>query len=79
MVVREYTKKDGTVTTHEYNQVEYTKKYNQSHKDYYKEKLTCECGLTYSRNNKYYHTKTKAHQMYKRTMERLTQNIQKII
>jgi hypothetical protein len=69
MVVREYKKKDGTITKHEYNQVEYNKKYNETHKEYYAEKITCDCGLQYARNNKYYHKKTKAHKMYERMTE----------
>ncbi len=76
MVVREYKKKDGTITKHEYNQVEYNKKYNETHKEYYAEKLTCDCGLEYARNNKYYHKKTKAHKMYEKMAELMkTQNI----
>ena len=73
MVVREYVKKDGTITKHEYNQVEYNKKYNALHKDYYAEKLTCECGLQYSRNGKYYHKKTKVHQMYEKMVGLINQ------
>jgi|DEB0MinimDraft_12_1074336.scaffolds.fasta_scaffold111876_2 hypothetical protein len=76
MVVREYKKKDGTITKHEYDQVQYNKKYNETHKEYYAEKLTCDCGLEYARNNKYYHKKTKAHQMYEKMVELMkTQNI----
>lgn len=71
MVERKYTKKDGTISIHNYDQVEYNKKYNETHKEYYKERLTCECGIDYARNNKYYHKRTKAHQMYESLKDRL--------
>ena len=71
MVVREYIKKDGTVTTHEYDQVEYNKKYNETRKEYFAERLVCDCGMDYARNNKYYHKKTRAHQMYEKLKDKL--------
>ena len=68
---RTYVKKDGTITIHEYDNKEYCKIYNEVHKEYYAEKLTCECGLQYARNNKYYHKKTKAHLMYESLKDKL--------
>lgn len=41
----------------------------QRNPEYFKEKIECECGKSYTRSNSHHHRKTWEHRAYKKTTE----------
>ena len=71
-MIKKWVNKDGSITTKEYDQSKYTKKYYEKNKDKYLLKHTCGCGVEYSHSNKYQHINTRLHKMYHKMTTNIT-------
>lgn len=64
IVSRQHIKKDGEISTCEYDQTVYNQRYYKKNKVVLNGKITCECGLVYSQTNKTNHESGRIHKLW---------------
>ena len=63
--IKRYTKKkDGEVSTYQYNQRQYNNVWYMNHKNILQNKIVCQCGKEHTQQNRTNHYKTKRHIKY---------------
>lgn len=63
-----YLKKDGNLSTHDYDKGEYNRIYYKKHKDQLTEKIECICGSIYTKACKFNHFHSQKHQNHENTL-----------
>ena len=66
IVSRQHIKKDGGITTHEYDQTVYNKRHYNKNKVVINGKITCDCGLVYSQSNRTNHQSGRVHKLWEK-------------
>ena len=64
ITTRQFIKKDGEITTREYDQTVYNKRHYNKNKVIINGKITCECGLVYTQSNKSNHEGGRIHKLW---------------